>query len=62
MAAQSATLVDKLALVLYALIGLSVGILRLAVRPFTHDAKPPTAFKDFVYAVLRYVLANSTVP
>ena len=62
MAARSATLVDKLALVPHALIGLSVGILRLAARPFTHDAKPPTAFKDFVYAVLRYVLANSTVP
>jgi hypothetical protein len=55
-------LVDKLALVPHALIGLSVGILRLAARPFTYDAKPPTVFKDFVYAVLRYVLANSTVP
>jgi hypothetical protein len=62
MAARSATLVDKLTLVPHALIGLSVGIFRLAARPFTHDAKPPTAFKDFVYAVLRYVLANSTVP
>ena len=62
MAARSATLVDKLALVPHALIGLSVGILRLAARPLTHDANPPTAFKDFVYAVLRYVLANSTVP
>ena len=62
MAARSANLVDKLALVPLALIGLSVGIFRLAARPFIHDAKPPTAFKDFVYAVLRYVLANSTVP
>jgi hypothetical protein len=62
MAARSATLVDRLALVPHALIGLWVGILRLAARPFTHDAKPPTALKDFVYAVLRYVLANSTVP
>lgn len=62
MAARSATLVDKLALVPHAIIGLSVGLLRLATRPFTHDAKPPIAFKDFVYAVLRYVLANSTVP
>lgn len=62
MAAQSATLVDILAIVPHALIGLSVGLLRLAARPFTDDAKPPTAFKDFVYAVLRYVLANSTVP
>jgi hypothetical protein len=62
MAARSATLADKLALVPHALIGLSVGILRLAARPFTRDTKPPTAFKDFIYAVLRYVLANSTVP
>jgi hypothetical protein len=62
MAARSATLVDKLALVPHALIGLSIGLMRLAARPFTDDAKPPTAFKDFVYAFLRYVLANSTVP
>jgi len=63
MAAQNATLVDILALVPHALIGLSVGIFRLATRPFADadDARPPTAFKDFVYAVLRYVLASSTV-
>jgi hypothetical protein len=62
MANWSATLVDKLALMLHALIGLWVGILHLAARLFTHDTKPPTAFKDFVYTVLHYVLANSTVP
>jgi hypothetical protein len=62
MTARSATFVDKVALVPHALIGLSVGILCLATRLFTHDAKPPTAFKDFVYAALHYVLANSTVP
>jgi acetyl esterase/lipase len=61
-AARNATLFDKLTIVPYALIGLSQGLLRLAVRPFTNDAKPPTAFKDFVYGILRYVLAHSTVP
>jgi hypothetical protein len=62
MAVRGATLVDKLALLPLALTGISVGILRLVARPFTHDAKPPTAFKDFFYTVLRYVLASLTVP
>ena len=62
MAARPATLVDKLSLIPHVTIGLSVGLARLATRPFTNDVKPPTAFKDFVYAVFRHVLARVTIP
>jgi hypothetical protein len=61
MAARPATLVDKLSLILPVVVGLPVGLLRLATRPFTNDVKPQTAYKDFVYAVFRHVLARVTI-
>jgi len=62
MPVRNATLVEKLSLLPHLVIGLSVGFFRLATRPFTKDVKPHTAFKDFVYAVMRHVLANVTIP
>jgi acetyl esterase/lipase len=61
MASSSITTVEKLSLLPHVVVGLSVGFLRLATRPFTNDVKPITAYKDFVYAVFRYVLANVTI-
>lgn len=61
MAARPATLGDKLILIPHVVVGLSAGLLRLATRPITNDVKPPTAFKDFVYAVFRHVLARVTI-
>jgi hypothetical protein len=61
MAGNSITLVEKLSLFPHLIVGLSLGFLRLATRPLTNDVKPPTAYKDFVYAVGRYVLANVTI-
>lgn len=61
MAARPATLGDKLILIPHVFVGLSAGLLRLATRPITNDVKPPTAFKDFVYAVFRHVLARVTI-
>lgn len=61
MAARPATLGDKLILIPHVFVGLSVGLVRLATRPITNDVKPPTAFKDFVYAVFRHVLARVTI-
>lgn len=58
---QRASLIDKLAVFPHLAIGLSLGFLRLATRPFNKDSKPPTAYKDFVYTVARYVLANFTI-
>lgn len=58
---RSATVADKLSLLPHIFVGLSVGLLRLATRPLTNDVKPPTAFKDFLYAVLRHVLGNVTL-
>jgi acetyl esterase/lipase len=61
MANSSITIVEKLSLLPHVAIGLSLGFFRLATRPFTNDVKPPTAYKDFVYAVGRYVLGNITI-
>ena len=61
MAVRSATLGDKLILIPHIFAGLAVGVLRLATRPITNDVKPPTAFKDFIYAVMRHVLARVTI-
>ena len=55
-------LMDKLSLLPHVFVGLYMGFLRLATRPFTNDVKPPTAFKDFVYAVFRHILSNVTIP
>lgn len=62
MTTHEVTLFEKLSLLPHLAIGLSLGFIRLAQRPFTSDVKPPTAFKDFVYAVGRYVLAQVTIP
>lgn len=62
MATSNVTLVEKLTLFPYVLIGLSIGFFHLATRPFTSNARPPTAFRDFAYAVSRYVLSNMTIP
>lgn len=61
MAARPATLVDKLSLIPHVVVGLPAGLIRLATRPFTNDVKPETAYKDFVYAVFRHVLARVTI-
>jgi acetyl esterase/lipase len=61
MAARPATFLDKLSLVGPVVAGLPVGLFRLATRPFTNDVKPQTAYKDFVYAVFRHVLARVTI-
>lgn len=59
---NNASLIDKLSLLPHVFIALSKGLRRLAARPFTNDVKPPTAFKDFFYAVLRHILSNVTIP
>jgi acetyl esterase/lipase len=61
MATGSLSLFEKLSLLPHVAIGLSLGFFRLASRPFTSDVKPPTAYKDFVYTVGRYVLANVSI-
>jgi hypothetical protein len=62
MANNDITLTEKLAVIPHLAIGLTNGFLRLASRPFTtSDGKPPTAYKDFVYAVLRHLLSNVNV-
>jgi hypothetical protein len=62
MANNNITLTEKLGVIPHLAIGLSHGFLRLASRPFTtSEGKPPTAYKDFIYAVLRHLLSNMNV-
>lgn len=61
MATQKASLIEKLALFPHLAIGISLGLLRLAGRPFNSSSKPPTAYKDFIYTLARYVLSNMTI-
>lgn len=61
MAARNATLVDKLSLLPHVVVGLSMGLLRLATRPFMNDVRPKDSYTDFTYAVFRHVLANVTI-
>lgn len=61
MATQKASLIEKLALFPHLAIGISLGLLRLAGRPLNSSSKPPTAYKDFIYTLARYVLSNMTI-
>lgn len=61
MATQNVTLYEKLILLPHLAIALTKGFIRLGTRPLTSDAKPPTAFQDFVYTVGRHLLANLTI-
>ncbi|KAM0720339.1 hypothetical protein Q7P37_004475 [Cladosporium fusiforme] len=61
MATQKASLIEKLTLLPHLAVGLSLGFLRLATRPFSTDSKPPTVYKDFIFTVARYLLSNVTI-
>jgi len=62
MANNNITLAEKLGVIPHLAIGLFHGSLRLATRTFgTSDGRPPTAYKDFIYATLRHLLSNVSV-
>lgn len=62
MANNDITLAEKLGVIPHLAIGLFHGSLRLATRTFgTSDGRPPTAYKDFIYATLRHLLSNVSV-
>lgn len=61
MATQRVSLIEKLTLIPHLAIGLSLGLLRLTTRPFNNDSKPPTAYKDFIYTLARYMLSNVSI-
>jgi acetyl esterase/lipase len=61
MANNNITLADKLAMIPHLAIGLSQGFLQLALRPFASDGRPPTAYKDFLYAAFRHLLSNLSI-